>query len=131
MNRAFKGTQARHAEQDVFVADRLEFRRDFDLSSFPVQHNLGNHLFNLPPRLLQLALETSRTRPHDLYHDAGNKQMGQRRNQTSKGLSETVDQPLHGTDPMRFLTSVRFLLSHGSDARATRVRSNLLKFSVL
>lgn len=130
MNRAFHVTQARHAEQDVFVADRLEFRRDFDLRSFPFQHNLGNQLFDLP-RLLQLALETSRTRPHDLYHDAGTKQVGPRRNQTSKGLSETVDQPLHGIDPMRFLTSVRFLFSHGSDARATRVRSNLLKFSVL
>lgn len=90
MNRAFNVTRARHAEQDVFVADPLEFRRDFDLRSFPFQHNLGNHLFDLPG-LLQLALETSRTRPHDLYQDAGNKQMEQRRNQTSKGLSETVD----------------------------------------
>ena len=29
MNRAFNVTRARHAEQDVFVADPLEFLRDF------------------------------------------------------------------------------------------------------
>ena len=88
MNRAFNETQARHAEQDVFVADPLEFRRDFDLRSFPFQHNLGNHLFDLA-RLLPAGLGDVADAPHDLYHDAGNKQ--ERWNQTSKGLSETVD----------------------------------------
>jgi hypothetical protein len=82
----------------VFSANELEFRRDFDRKSFPFQHNLGNHpLFELP-RLLQLALETSRTRPNDLYYDAGNIQIGQRWDQATKGgfsITEAMERIEH------------------------------------
>jgi hypothetical protein len=78
-------TQAPKMEPHVFAVDSRDFRREFDRGSFYFQHNLGNHpLFELP-RLLQLALETSCTRPNDLYYDAGNIQVGQRWDQTGKG----------------------------------------------
>jgi hypothetical protein len=48
-----------------------EFRENFNKLPFLLEHNLANHpLFTLP-RLLQLAIETRRDRPEELYFDAG------------------------------------------------------------
>jgi hypothetical protein len=98
MVNAINRTEAVQTERRVFTADELQFRRDFDRSSFPFQHNLGNHpLFELP-RLLELALETSHTRPSDLYYDAGNIQVGQRWDQTGKGgfsIAEALERIEH------------------------------------
>ena len=91
-------TEAPLTEHRVFVADELEFRSDFDHRSFQFSHNLGDHpLFELP-RLLELALATSRTRPNDLYYDAGSIQVGQRWDQTSKGgfsIAEAMERIEH------------------------------------
>jgi hypothetical protein len=72
--------------EHVFNANSVQFRRDFEHNkSFQFQHTLSNHpLFELP-RMLDLALETSKNRPNDLYYDAGAVQVDQRWDQTSKG----------------------------------------------
>ncbi len=48
-----------------------DFREKFNKRSFVLEHNLANHpLFTLP-RLLELALDTRKNRPQEIYHNAG------------------------------------------------------------
>jgi hypothetical protein len=54
------------------------FRDDFNKRHFPIEHRLSGHpLFELP-RLIELARDTARDRPEDLYYDAGVNGLGQR-----------------------------------------------------
>jgi hypothetical protein len=77
----------------VFEADPEAFRRQFNRASFEFQHRLVGHpLFELP-RLLELARDTSRARPKDLYYDAGNVRVDQRWDQTPRA-SFSVEEAL-------------------------------------
>jgi hypothetical protein len=77
----------------VFEADPEAFRRQFNRASFEFQHRLVDHpLFELP-RLLELARDTSRVRPKDLYYDAGNVRVDQRWDQTPRA-SFSVEEAL-------------------------------------
>lgn len=54
------------------------FKDCFNRQHFPVEHNLSGHpLFELP-RLIELARDTARDRPADLYYDAGVNDLGER-----------------------------------------------------
>jgi hypothetical protein len=76
----------------IFDAD-ADFHLHFNRASFQFQHRLAGHpLFELS-RLLELARETSRTRPKDLYYDAGNVRVDQRWDQTPRA-SFSVEQAL-------------------------------------
>jgi Cupin-like domain len=77
----------------VFDADPDAFRLHFNRASFQFQHRLAGHpLFELS-RLLELARETSRTRPENLYYDAGNIRVDQRWDQTPRA-SFSVEEAL-------------------------------------
>ena len=77
----------------VFEADPEEFRRQFNRASFEFQHRLVGHpLFELP-RLLELARDTARERPKDLYYDAGKVRVDQRWDQTPRA-SFSVEEAL-------------------------------------
>jgi hypothetical protein len=77
----------------VFDADPDAFRLHFNRTSFEFQHRLVGHpLFELP-RLLELARDTSRDRPKDLYYDAGNVRVDQRWDQTPRA-SFSVEEAL-------------------------------------
>jgi hypothetical protein len=55
-----------------------EFREMFNRKSFELTHGLASHpLFQLP-KLMELAERTLKTRPRDLYYDAGDVGIGQR-----------------------------------------------------
>lgn len=59
-------------------ADQAEFREKFNRVSFAVSHNLSGHpLFQLPA-LMDLAERTLKTRPRELYYDAGDIRVDQR-----------------------------------------------------
>lgn len=47
------------------------FRENFNRLPFLFEHHLANHPLFSMPRLRQLALETRKNRPQELYHDAG------------------------------------------------------------
>jgi len=75
----------------LFTAEAEELRRNFDRASFAFQHSLAGHpLFELP-RLLELAKETARTHPDDLYYDAGNIRVDQRWDQTPRNSFSIVE----------------------------------------
>ena len=77
----------------VFDADPDAFRLHFNRASFQFQHRLAGHpLFELS-RLLELARETSRTRPENLYYDARNIRVDQRWDQTPRA-SFSVEEAL-------------------------------------
>lgn len=58
--------------------DALEFRKKFNEKSFEVSHSLATHpLFQLP-KLLELAERTLKSRPSDIYYDAGDIRVDQR-----------------------------------------------------
>jgi hypothetical protein len=60
------------------VADPADFRAQFNRRSFELSHHLAsNPLFGLPS-LMELAKRTLKTRPQDLYYDAGNIRVDQR-----------------------------------------------------
>ncbi len=59
------------AARPLLAIDRDKFRQNFNKRHFLLEHRLsGNALFALP-RLIDLARDTARTRPDDLYYDAG------------------------------------------------------------
>src|ERR1700678_485946 len=82
----------------VFEADPEVFRRQFNRASFEFQHRLVGHpLFDVP-RLPDLARDTSRDRPKDLYYDAGNVRVDQRWDQTPRAsfsIEETLERIEH------------------------------------
>jgi hypothetical protein len=60
------------------VVDPARFREKFNRQSFEVFHSLATHpLFQLP-RLLELAERTIKSRPSDIYYDAGEIRVDQR-----------------------------------------------------
>lgn len=64
--------------QRWIVADPAEFRKQFNRRSFEVFHQMASHpLFSLPS-LMELATRTLKTRPRDVYYDAGNIRVDQR-----------------------------------------------------
>ncbi|MGH9431372.1 MAG: transcriptional regulator [Terriglobia bacterium] len=66
------------------VADREQFRINFNQKSFEVSHNLATQpLFQLP-QLMELAERTLKARPKDLHYDAGNVTVGQRWDEIAK-----------------------------------------------
>jgi hypothetical protein len=77
----------------VFEADPKAFRRQFNRASFEFQHRLVGHPLFALPRLLELARDTSRARPKDLYYDAGNVRVDQRWDQTPRA-SFSVEEAL-------------------------------------
>ncbi len=66
----------------VIEFDERAFRENFNRKWFALEHNLANHpLFELD-RLVVLAKQTARERPHDLHFDKGASRVGQRWNET-------------------------------------------------
>lgn len=60
------------------VADPASFHEKFDRKSFELSHHLASHpLFQLP-KLMELAERTLKTRPGDLYYNAGDIRVDQR-----------------------------------------------------
>jgi hypothetical protein len=75
----------------LFEADAEAFRQNFDRASFQFRHHLSGHpLFELP-RLMELAKETARTHPDDLYYDAGNIRVDQRWDETPRHSFSVVE----------------------------------------
>ena len=66
------------------VTDREMFRAKFDKASFEFQHRLTNHPCFTLERLLELARETQKTRPANLYYDIGVNDLNQRWDSTPK-----------------------------------------------
>src|SRR5271170_6980118 len=65
-------------------ADPGKFRDYFNRKSFEISHHMASHpLFQLPP-LMDLAERTLKTRPVDLYYDAGDIRIDQRWDATPK-----------------------------------------------
>ena len=73
--------------------DRAAFRADFDRRHFLFSHQLAaDPAFSLP-RLIELARDTARARPKDLYFDVGQVAIGQRWDETTRGslpIEETI-----------------------------------------
>jgi len=66
----------------VLRFDEEKFHQNFNRKWFPLQHNLGGHpLFDLE-RLIALAVQTAKDRPHHLHFDRGATEFGQRWNET-------------------------------------------------
>ncbi|MEO6991453.1 MAG: transcriptional regulator [Candidatus Baltobacteraceae bacterium] len=63
------------------IADNAHFRRDFDLAPFGFEHALANHPLLSAEHLLGLAKEMSAD-SRDIYYDAGEVRVDQRRDQT-------------------------------------------------
>ena len=67
----------------VFDFDHGAFQKNFNQQWFALEHTLASHpLFGLE-RLVQLARQTAKDRPADLYSDQGATQPGQRWNETA------------------------------------------------
>jgi hypothetical protein len=67
------------------------FRENFNRNSFEFGHNLEKHpLFRLD-RLMELAKSTQEQRPHDLYYDAGEIDVNQRWDATTKPQFSAAD----------------------------------------
>ncbi|HEY8008414.1 MAG TPA: cupin-like domain-containing protein [Methylocella sp.] len=59
------------SRQPVLLIDREKFKLNFNKRHFLLGHRLrGNPLLSLP-RIIELARDTARIRPEDLYYDAG------------------------------------------------------------
>lgn len=72
-------------------ADSAEFREKFNRHSFEIAHHLAAHpLFQLP-QLMELAERTLKTRPDDLYYDAGEVAVGQRWEDVPKSRFSPVE----------------------------------------
>lgn len=79
------------AAKPLFEAEPEAFRLNFDRASFQFRHRLSSlPLFELP-RLMELAKETARTRPDDLYYDAGNIRVDQRWDETPRNSFSIVE----------------------------------------
>lgn len=73
--------------------DGGEFREKFNRRHFEVGHHLSSREEFSLPRLIQLAQETSATRPKDLYYDVGRVEIGQRWEDIPQGrlpIDETI-----------------------------------------
>ena len=69
---------------DKFIERNSEFQANFDKYSFAFRHRLAGHpVFELD-RLMELAEETQRTRPAELYYDAGAIDVNQRWDKTPR-----------------------------------------------
>jgi hypothetical protein len=69
-------------------SDAEEVRQKFNRQSFEVSHHLATHPYLQLPKLMELAERTIKTRPDDLYYDAGAIRVEQRwDNVTKSGFS--------------------------------------------
>jgi hypothetical protein len=59
-------------------ADPSQFREKFNRKSFEVKHHLANNPLLQLPKLLELAERTLKTRPKEIYYDAGDIRIDQR-----------------------------------------------------
>ncbi len=63
--------QSATASSTEYIRPSAAFKENFNRLPFLFEHNLANHPLFSMPRLRQLALETRKNRPQELYHDAG------------------------------------------------------------
>jgi hypothetical protein len=66
----------------VFDFDQAAFQKNFNQQWFALEHTLAKHPLFTVERLVQLAKQTSKDRPSDLYFDKGATKPGQRWNET-------------------------------------------------
>src|SRR5580700_549470 len=90
-------TSSAGPQVDCLVSERwieanpTQFQEKFNRKSFEVKHYLATHpLFQLP-KLLELAERTLKTRPKEIYYDAGEVRVDQRWNQVPKKPFSAVE----------------------------------------
>ena len=66
----------------VLNFDHAVFQKNFNQQWFALEHTLANHPLFTVERLVQLAKQTAKARPADLYFDKGATRPGQRWNET-------------------------------------------------
>ena len=65
-------------EECWITTDRKELSGRFDREHFEISHTLAEHPLLQIPELMQLAERTIKTRPADIYYDAGDIKVDQR-----------------------------------------------------
>jgi hypothetical protein len=73
------------------TTDREELSRRFDREPFEISHTLAEHPLLQVPELMQLAERTIKTRPSDIYYDAGDIKVDQRWDQMPKKQFSAVE----------------------------------------